>query len=470
VTSPATAFGRLSLRSRVALLAAAAVGLGIAAASVAAYITVSNQLYANRDANLLVRANAAVGSLLGTPDQLKGVPVEALRAADVNLALVRADWEVYGPAGQSTAPPIGRPEVAVAQGQRSQSIRTAQTQDTEYRVVAVPAQPGFALVLAQPIRDVERLLDRLGLVLFLVGALGMAAAAAAGLAIARAGLRPVADLTAGAERVAGAPDRLDPIEVRGHDELARLATSFNAMLAALAASRQRQQQLVADAGHELRTPLTSLRTNLDLLAQDDASQVRRLGPGERKELLADVRAQVEELSGLVQDVIELARDDPPGAQVEPLDFADVCERAIDRVRRRGTDLTLDVRLEPWPAYGDATALERAVTNILDNAAKWSLPGGVVTVRLHDGELRVIDQGPGISEADLPHVFDRFYRSSAARQLPGSGLGLAIVRQVADRHGATVTAQAADDCGTLVVFRLPADDRSPAERPAAAPGG
>jgi two-component system, OmpR family, sensor histidine kinase MprB len=232
------------------------------------------------------------------------------------------------------------------------------------------------------------------------------------------------------------------------------------MLAALGASRHRQQQLIADAGHELRTPLTSLRTNLDLLAQDDASQGRRLGAAERSELLADVRAQVEELSGLVQDVMELARDDPPQEQWEALDFAEVCERAIDRVRRRSTELTFDVKLEPWPARGDATALERAVTNVLDNAAKWSPPGGLITIRLNDGELRVSDQGPGISEADLPHVFDRFYRASAARQLPGSGLGLAIVRQVADRHGATVSAHHADGGGTLVVLRLPVDPDLP----------
>jgi two-component system, OmpR family, sensor histidine kinase MprB len=461
MTSPVTVFGRLSVRSRVALLAAAAVGLGIAVASISAYITVNHQLNTSRDANLLVRANAAVNSLLAVPRELAQIPAEALGAADVRLGLVviNPDGVQYVSAGNRAAPPFGPPEVRVARGQLAQSIRTASAAGTEYRMVAVPVRPGLALVLAQPTKDAERLLDRLGVVLFLVGGLGMVAAATAGLAIARAGLRPVSDLTAAAERVAST-DRLEPIAVRGHDELARLATSFNSMLAALAASRQRQQQLIADAGHELRTPLTSLRTNLDLLAQDDASQGRRLGVAERSELLADVRAQVEELSGLVQDVIELARDAPPQEQWEALDFAEVCERAIDRVRRRSAELTFDVKLEPWPARGDATALERAVTNVLDNAAKWSPPGGLVTVRLSGGELRVGDQGPGISEADLPYVFDRFYRASAARQLPGSGLGLAIVQQVADRHGATVAAQPADGGGTLVVLRLPADPDSP----------
>ncbi|MCI0685686.1 MAG: HAMP domain-containing histidine kinase, partial [Sporichthyaceae bacterium] len=438
MSAPGSALSRLSLRSRVALLAAAAVGLAIAAASIAAYLTVRSELYASRDANLLVRAQAAVGSLLSVPDQLADVPAEALGAADVKLGLIRADGTRFVASGELAAPPFGQAEQQVARGELARSIRTADLRGQEFRVVAVPVQPGLALVLAQSTADAERLLDRLGLVLLLVGALGVVAAASAGLAIARAGLQPVADLTAAAERVAST-DRLEPIDVRGHDELASLAGSFNAMLAALDRSRQRQQQLVADAGHELRTPLTSLRTNLDLLAQDDTSQGRRLQPAERADLLADVRAQVEELSGLVQDVIELARDDPPAEQSEPLDFAEVCERAIDRIGRRSGELSLDVTLEPWPARGDATALERAVTNVLDNAVKWSPPGGTITIRLHEGELRVGDCGPGIADADLPYVFDRFYRATTARRMSGSGLGLAIVRQVAQRHGASVSA-------------------------------
>jgi two-component system, OmpR family, sensor histidine kinase MprB len=456
----------LSLRSRIAILAALAVGLAVAVSSLAAYVTVRNQMHQRLDENLLARAEAAVQSGFD-PEQLAQIPAEALGAADVRIATVTVQpkLEAHSAFGEASAPPLGEPELAVAQGAAGRSLRTATLAGVTYRVVAVPSRTG-ALVMAQSTAATERTLDRLGLVLFLVGVVGIGVAATAGLAIARAGLRPVERLTAAAEYVART-DQLVPIAVppgRGHDELARLAASCNAMLAALARSRERQQQLVADAGHELRTPLTSLRTNLDLLAQSQAAGERGLPPKEREELLADVRAQVEELSELVQDLVELAREDPPAAAAQFLDLAPVCERALERVRRRAPGVNFEVHLEPWYVEGDSTALERAVTNLLDNAAKWSPPDGTVTVVLRSGELRIADQGPGIAEADLPYVFERFYRASAARTLSGSGLGLAIVRQVAQRHGGTVTAGRAPGGGTLMTLRLPPAPPAPPAAP------
>ena len=444
------AIAKLSLRSRIALLVALAVGLAVAVSSIAAYVTVRNRLHASVDENLLVRARSAAAAGLRTSSQLTRIPPGVLGAADVRIGMISANGGV-APLNEF-APPMGATELAVARGQADDSLRTASTGGVEYRVVSVPAGSDIALVVAQPTKSTEDLLDRLGLVLFLVGAAGVGVAASAGLVIARAGLRPVERLTAAAEHVA-ATGKLEPITVRGHDELARLATSFNAMLAALSRSRERQQQLVADAGHELRTPLTSLRTNLDLLVQ--SASRGGLSDEDREELLADVRAQSEELTVLVQDLVELARDDPAAAQVEELDFAEICERAIDRVKRRGPGLTFDAKLAPWVVRGDSTALERAVANILDNAAKWSPAGATVRVRLDGGELQVIDEGPGIPPADLPHVFERFYRATDARRFPGSGLGLAIVKQVADRHGGAVEAAKADTGGTQITFRLPA---------------
>jgi two-component system sensor histidine kinase MprB len=277
--------------------------------------------------------------------------------------------------------------------------------------------------------------------------------AAAGLVLARAGVRPVERLTAAAEHVARTGE-LEPIDVHGRDELGRLALTFNAMLAALEISRTRQRQLVADAGHELRTPLTSLRTNLDLLAQSEASLDRQLPKEDRDALLADVRAQAEELSGLVADLVELARDDSPSAGPEPVDFAAVVDRAVERVRRRAVGVRFDVALQPWTVYGESAQLERAVTNVLDNAVKWSPADGAVAVRLMNGRLDVADNGPGIADADLPHVFDRFYRSPSARAMPGSGLGLSIVRQAADRHGGSVSVGRATGGGALVILELP----------------
>jgi two-component system sensor histidine kinase MprB len=234
----------------------------------------------------------------------------------------------------------------------------------------------------------------------------------------------------------------------------------NQMLTALDSSRSRQKQLVADAGHELRTPLTSLRTNLDLLVQNDATPpASQLAATERAALLLDVQAQIEELSVLVGDLVELSRDDGPptntvGATVETVDLAEVVERAAERVRRRAPRLTFDVAGGPWEVLGQPAALERAVTNLLDNAAKWSPEGGTVTVRLTGGTLTVADQGPGIPAEDLPHVFERFYRSLEARALPGSGLGLAIVDQTVRRHGGAVGAGRGPSGGTVITMTLP----------------
>lgn len=449
MTESGPSLSRLTLKARVGLLAAVAVGLAVAATSVAAYVTARTGAYDTLDRSLLNRAEGAAESQL---TRVTNIPPELLVATDVRVAVLYPDGSIrLNPAAR---PPVGSAELSVAQQRSSQSIRTVSLDGTNYRVAAVPlGDRPAALILAQPTQQTEEMLERLGLVLFIVGASGIAIAGWAGFVIARAGLRPVDRLTAAAEHVA-ATEELEPIEVRGNDELARLASSFNSMLLALRSSRDRQQQLVADAGHELRTPLTSLRTNLDLLAQSLRAGERGLPPADRDALLADVRAQIEELTWLVQDLVELGRDDRPASSATLLDFAEVCERAVDRVRRRAPRLTFDTQLSPWEVCGDATALERAVTNILDNAAKWSPPHGKVVVHLEDGVLQVRDEGPGIADEDLPYVFDRFYRSAEARGRPGSGLGLAIVKQVADRHGGAVSVARADGGGTIVTFRVP----------------
>ncbi|NUT94671.1 MAG: HAMP domain-containing histidine kinase, partial [Saccharothrix sp.] len=284
-------------------------------------------------------------------------------------------------------------------------------------------------------------------------------AAAAGTAVARTGLRPVQRLTEATERVALTGD-LRPIPVTGDDELARLTQRFNAMLGAVADSQERQRRLVADAGHELRTPLTSMRTNLELLLASERPDAPTLSDEDKSEIHADVRAQLDELTTLIGDLVELAREDAPQVVHEPVDLVEVVERALDRARRRAAaDVTFDVRLQPWALLGDSSALERAVLNLLDNAVKFSPSGGTVRLELRqvgDGSvaLEVADSGPGIADADLPHVFERFYRSSEARTLPGSGLGLAIVKQAAERHGGAAYAGRAPEGGALFTLRLP----------------
>jgi two-component system, OmpR family, sensor histidine kinase MprB len=452
---PSGRFQRVSLRNRVTWLAAICVAGAVALVSVAAFVTVRDSLYQQVDDNLTERAvEAAEGPLVRTSD-LQQVPVAFFVAANFKISMVFADGVVVGPADR---PPISYVELAVAKGETPQSLRTDQS--TNSRVVAVPTGQNAALVMSTSMRQTQQTLAQLSVVLVVMGGAGILLAAAAGTAVARAGLRPVQRLTEATERVALTGD-LRPIPVDGDDELARLTTSFNGMLSALAESQERQRRLVADAGHELRTPLTSLRTNLELLLMASARpDSPELSEQDRAEMFADVQAQVTELSALVGDLVELAREDAPQAVHEPVDLVDVVERALSRARRRAPRIEFDVRLEPWVMMGDATALERGVLNLLDNAAKWSPDGGRVRVDLHpeaaggNTVLEVADSGPGIAPADRPYVFERFYRSSDARTLPGSGLGLSIVKQVAERHGGTVWAGEAPEGGALLRMTLP----------------
>jgi two-component system sensor histidine kinase MprB len=455
---------RISLRTRIAVLAAAAVGITVASVSLGAYLVVRSSLYAQLDRNLIARANAAVQTSLVEQAVITAIPAAAFGAADIRVGLVDAQGRQV--VAQGAAPPMSAAEFRVARTGVASRPRT----DGDLRVVAVPISDpaGLALVIAQPLSTTRSTLAGLSVVFLLVGGGGIVVAAAAGAAVARTGLLPVQRLTEATETIARTSN-LQPIPVDGDDELARLTHSFNGMLGALAESRERQRRLVADAGHELRTPLTSLRTNLDLLVASNEPHAPQLSPQDRADLYRDVGAQINELSTLVGDLVELARDDPPQAVREPIELTEVVDRALDRARRRAPGITFRTRLVPCPMLGDANALERAVLNLLDNAAKWSQPGGTVGVQLtpvagaagtgHAApwgviDLQVGDSGPGIADADLPHVFDRFYRSANARAMPGSGLGLAIVKQVAERHGGTVYAGRSPEGGALLTLRLP----------------
>ncbi|GAA2133781.1 HAMP domain-containing sensor histidine kinase [Nocardioides bigeumensis] len=449
---------RRSLASRVALLTTIVVGLSVAVAAAAAFVTVRMAMQSALDESMLNRATKAAegGALAEIQLQL---PPWMYGAADVRIAVITANREIRSLDRGPDILELGEPELAVARGTADQSVRTIRTDaGARYRVVTVPAGTDQALILAQSLAAQELVLRKLGLAMLIAGALGVLAAALAGWGVARNGLRPVRRLTSAVEHIARTED-LRPLQVEGDDEVARLATAFNSMLVSLAASRDRQRRLVADAGHELRTPLTSLRTNLDLLAQVDAPGAShgRLPPEARAELIDDVRAQIEEMTNLVGDLVELARDEPITHVVEAVDLGDVLDRALTKVRRRAPLVDFQVHAEPWWVVGESASLERAVTNLLDNAAKWSPadpPGGVVRVTLVDGTLTVDDNGPGIAPADLPHVFDRFYRSEESRAMPGSGLGLSIVRQVVERHSGSVTAGAAPTGGARLTLTLP----------------
>ena len=455
VTDRPTATRRVSLRGRVTWLAASCVAVAVALVSLGAYLTVQENLNSQVDDNLVQRANTVLEQPWD-PNAFRDEPAW-FSLTDVRFGLVETNGlqptVTRAPGG---LPPVGQDELRVAAGQLSQHIRT--DGETDSRVLAVSYGPGRAIVLSQSLKPTKEQLADLALVLFLIGGAGIVVAAIAGTAVARTGLAPVERLTRATERVARTGD-LTPIRVAGDDELARLSHSFNMMLGAVADAQDRQRQLVADAGHELRTPLTSLRTNLELLLSADRPDTPELSEVDKEEIHEDIGAQLDELTQLIGDLVELAREDAPSQRTELVDMTEVVEQALERARRRAGEITFEVDLRPWHLAGDPVALERAVLNLLDNAVKFSPPGGTVRVDLRPDDsghvfLQVADAGPGIKDADLSHVFDRFYRSDEARTLPGSGLGLAIVKSAVERHGGAVFAGRSADGGALIAMRLP----------------
>jgi two-component system sensor histidine kinase MprB len=307
-------------------------------------------------------------------------------------------------------------------------------------------------MIARPLTETDQTLSQLLWVLLAVTGVGVLGAAGLGLFVARAGIRPVDRLTEAAERIARTGQADPPLPVHGSGELARLGRAFNEMVAALAASRDRQRHLVLDAGHELRTPVTVLQTNIELLRRAEAHP-DRMPAEERSQLLADLDAQAHELATLVGDVIELSRgsDHEHGSQTV-LALRDPLQRAVERARlRAAATVTFEVQLDDSVILGDAAMLERAFVNVLDNAVKFGPPSQVVKVHLARGVCSVSDEGPGISEADLPHVQDRFYRAASSRQLPGSGLGLAIVAATAEQHAASICITRSATQGTVVTI-------------------
>ncbi|MGH3499912.1 MAG: histidine kinase dimerization/phospho-acceptor domain-containing protein, partial [Nocardioidaceae bacterium] len=328
------------MATRFSLLAACAVGMAVAIAALAAYVTLRSQLHHQLDQSLLKRATSASQTPLVESATLQHYPSDLLGAADVHIFLIYSDGMVRSAVQReaSWVTPVTGQELEVARGLRGHTFRDLTAEGMDFRAVTVRAGDDNALMFVQSEQPIENTLDRMGLVLLIVGAGGIVAAAVIGLVVARSALRPVRRLSAAAEHIA-ATEELRPIEVTGDDELASLATSFNGMLSALQGSRDRQRRLVADAGHELRTPLTSLRTNLELLAQADRQG--GMSPQQRAEIVDDVAAQVEELSRLVGDLVELARDEPLARTPEPVDLADVVERAAARAKRRASSVVFD---------------------------------------------------------------------------------------------------------------------------------
>jgi len=443
------------LQRRVAYLTTIAVALAVALTSVAGYVTLRISLYRALDAEMVQTATSlAVVPVAQDIRTLGGLTERALRAGNVSVAAIRTDGETFYVPDERDHLVLGAKELAVARLQSGYSARNGVTSGGDaYRIVAVPITDlgNYALVLGRPLQPTNDILSSLWLVLIIFGVAGVIIAAVVGAYVARSSLRPVRELSAAVEYVSVTKE-LTPITINAPaGDIAVLAESFNQMLQSLASSRERQARLIADAGHELRTPLTSLRTNIELLAADAESGM--LKQKDRIAILADVKAQLVEFTELIGDLVQLARDETASTP-EALDFRNVVNAALDRVRRRAHGLIFDVELNPFYVVGDSDTLERAITNLLDNAVKWSPLNGTIRVQLEGDRLRVADQGPGISEADMPFIFDRFYRGDTARQTSGTGLGLSIVAQTVAQHGGWVTAGRSAQGGAEFTIQLP----------------
>jgi two-component system sensor histidine kinase MprB len=446
----------MTFRARLTIAVAVAVAVAVAIASVIVYFVVRGQLRGQVDDGLRARASAITSRPFpirlfstGKPGSyFADLPGTGVGGTAYYIQLVSEDGDIARPPSEDVALPGSSRFVGVAQGTKGSFFTDATVAHTHLRILTTPIADGWALQVARSLTEVDHSLARIRLWLWLVALGGVGIAAALGLAVSRAALAPVRRLTEATEHVTETQDLTRRMDAHGTDELSRLASSFNTMLEALEQSLQAQRQLVADASHELRTPLTSLRTNIEVLARSES-----MAPEERDHLLADVVEQLSEMSTLVAELVELARGEQPPGEPEEIRLDLLVEEAVDRARRNVPGVEFTVEATESTVNGVRTTVERAVANLLDNAAKWSPKGGVVEVQVQDGQVTVRDHGPGIDDQDLPFVFDRFYRAPSARGMPGSGLGLAIVRQVAEAHGGEVSAGRAEGGGTVMRLRL-----------------
>ncbi|MFE0458664.1 sensor histidine kinase [Kitasatospora sp. NPDC058965] len=486
------------------MLASVAVAVAIAACAVACWFIVKNQMYTLQQ-QTLATAPFQIRTVLAPPcastpqqaaaDAQRAYEEQVSMGAESTVPDNRWDTELVNSDGTQVCVPVAQKPRAIVIYKSDLNVLADYAPPTPGQPPGPPPKSTFrlghyttgepamvrltpgtvgkahqpvVLVTATSLTKVDDSLQSLALILVGVSAVGIAVAGVTGRIVARAALRPVHELTDAVEHIARTEEVGTTIPVHGNDEIARLSSSFNSMSTALANSRERQTRLIADAGHELRTPLTSLRTNVDLLIRSNDTG-RPLPEATRTKLLGSMKAQMQELTVLIGDLLQLSRPDSPrpGQNVAIVPFHEIAQRAVDRGKLRGPGLEFRVALAPWYVQADPAALERAVMNLLDNAVKYSPPGGTIDVGLEHGRLAVRDHGPGIPADELQYVFDRFWRSPSSRQLPGSGLGLSIVAQTVQDSGGTVTLGPAADGGpgALAVIQLPgAPEPPPTEVP------
>jgi two-component system, OmpR family, sensor histidine kinase MprB len=479
----------MSLRKRLTIIAAASVAIAVLLALVACYAIVRSQLRGQVDDSLRAQAQAIEhGQVSSLHQQLPGIPASS--GGPAQYAQLYANSRPYPLTGNLSLP-VNSQTRQLATGRGKAYLSDFQVGENHLREITFPVSVQLdnggvmtaAVQLARPLNGVDSVLSHLRLILVLLFVGGTALAAVLGRMASRRVLRPLGEVAEAAQHIGETEDLHSRLHVHADDEVGQLATRFNAMLDRLETSRdaldesvRAQRQLVADASHELRTPVTSLRTNIEVLLEGG-----ELDPEDRRRLLADVVEQSEELSALVNDLIELARGDQPGPDTDDVRLDRVAADSLARARRNAPEIRFEAQLEPVLVDGVPERLGRAINNLLDNAARHSPPGATVEIRVGAEGVRVRDHGTGVAEADLPYVFDRFFRGTNSRGRHGSGLGLAIVRQVTEQHGGTASVANAPDGGAIFTMALPtttgdmsagqageatehADDSTPTGRP------
>jgi two-component system sensor histidine kinase MprB len=463
----------MTLRLRMAAVAGLAVALAVLGLAVGVYVAVRSDLRSEVDQTLAATVSAIGGPLhadarpRGLPGAGAGAgaggagslgsggpggyggrifPTPAFGGQTVQIQYLSRTGQIRQPPQESSTSviPVDARALAIAASGRGRESEDTTADGVHVRVLTVGDGSLGALQVARPLTEVDHDLRRVLIVLILAGGAGIVLAVVLGAVVARTALAPIARFTRLTEDLAVAPDLSQRLDVHGRDELARLARSFNATLDALERSADAQRHLVADASHELRTPIASLRANVQILDEAD-----RLPASEREGLRADIISELDELTALVADVVELARGTKPPSGLDAVRVDEIVGAVVERAQRRSEAQHFELALEPTVVSGEGDRISRAVSNLIDNARKWSPVDGVIEATLRDGVLSVRDHGPGFDEQDLPHVFDRFYRADRARGHPGSGLGLAIVRQAAEAHGGFATAANAPGGGALL---------------------
>jgi two-component system sensor histidine kinase MprB len=426
----------VSFRLRLTLFAAAAIALTVAGASAALWAVARHELLGQVDQTLNNQAELATRGH------------GAFFNASVPYTIINRDGTIAagGLIGQGGLP-LTKAERKVASG-APDFYSDMSTEGFHIRILTAELHRGNsvvgAVITAADLGPTDRALGRIRFWILLIGGSGIALAAGLAAFVAAAALRPIQRLTAAAENVAATGNLAERVDVSGNDELARLASRFNSMLEALERSVGAQRRLVADASHELRTPLTAVRTNLDLLREG------KLPADEAQRALDESSVELDGLTTLVADLVELARGEERKLRVEDVHLDDLVATVVERAKARAPQMTFVTSLSPAQVSADPVLLERAISNLIDNAVKWSPSGGPVEITVRGGEVTVTDHGPGIAEEDMPRIFDRFYRAATARSKPGAGLGLAIVREAATAHGGTATVENAP---TGARFRL-----------------